>query len=254
MDPERRDDTSSGIGTLFGVGVGPGDPELVTVKARRVIAACQVIVSFAARRKGGRGNGLAVVEALLDDHHEHLRLSYPVTTEPVEEAEYARRLTELYDGAAGAIAAELDRGHDTAVICEGDPFFYGSYMYLHRRLAGRYPVEVVPGVTSVAAAAAAAGTPLVSLGETLTVIPATLPPEELQEAMASSGSAVVMKVGRNLPVVREAALASGLAKDAVYVELASCTGQRVIPLLDTDDVTAPYFSVVLFPSRVAGQR
>lgn len=233
------------MGRLFGVGVGPGDPELLTLKARRVLASCSVIAYFAARRS--RGNGFAVIEGLVEGHHDLLRLTYPVTTEPVDRATYERTIAAFYDGCADSIAAYLEAGRDVAVVCEGDPFFYGSYMYIHQRLADRYPTEVIPGVTSVSAATAAAGRPLVSMNETLTVLPALLPPDEMKETLAGADAAVVMKLGRRLPAIRDAVAACGLVDGAVYVERASCSEQRVLPLADTEDVEAPYFSLVLIP-------
>jgi precorrin-2/cobalt-factor-2 C20-methyltransferase len=233
------------MGRLFGVGVGPGDPELMTIKARRVLASCSVIAYFAAR--SSRGNGFTVIEDLVEDHHDLLRLTYPVTTEPMDRATYERSIAAFYDCSAEAIATHLEAGRDVAVVCEGDPFFYGSYMYIHQRLADRFPTEVIPGVTSVSAAAAAAGRPLVSMNETLTVLPGVLPPDELKEALASVDAAVVMKVGRRLPAIRDAAAACGLVDGAVYVERASCSEERVLALADTTDVEAPYFSLVLIP-------
>lgn len=233
------------MGRLFGVGVGPGDPELMTVKARRVIASSPVIAYFAARRS--RGNSFAVIDSLIEEHHQLLRLTYPVTTEAVEPTTYEQRMAEFYDESAATIADHLESGRDVGVVCEGDPFFYGSYMYIHQRLADRFPTEVVPGITSVSAASAAAGRPLVSKNETLTILSGVLPPDQLKEAMSGVDAAVVMKVGRNLSAVRDAAQACGLAEGAVYVERASCQEQRVMPLLETGDVDAPYFSLVLIP-------
>ena len=241
------------MGTLFGVGVGPGDPELITVKARRIIDACPVIAYFAARRRR-RGNGFSVIEQLVADHHQVLRLTYPVTTEAVGRASYEQLIADFYDESAAAVADHLEADRDVAVVCEGDPFFYGSYMYMHQRLAHRFPAEVIPGVTSVSAASAAAGLPLVSMNETLTVLSGVLPPDQLKEALAGVDAAVVMKVGRHLADVREAAQACGLAERAVYVERASCDEQRVIPLLETDDVEAPYFSLVLIPGTHITER
>jgi len=243
---------SMSTGRLFGVGVGPGDPELMTVKARRILASCPVVAYFAARRS--RGNGFAVIEDLLDGHHDVLRLTYPVTTEAVDRATYERSIAAFYDESAASIAAHLEAGRDVAVVCEGDPFFYGSYMYIHERLAHRFPTEVVPGVTSVSAAAAAAGSPLVSMNETLTILSGVLPPDELKEALAGVDAAVVMKVGRRLPAVRDAVEACGLADGAIYVERASCGDERVLALADTDGVDAPYFSLVLIPGTGITER
>ncbi|MHB1709868.1 MAG: precorrin-2 C(20)-methyltransferase [Acidimicrobiales bacterium] len=239
-------------GTLYGVGVGPGDPELITVKARRIIASCAVVAYFAARRK--QGNGFAVVEPMLEDRHCLLRLTYPVTTEAVDPTAYEQSMAGFYAESAASIAAHLEAGRDVAVVCEGDPFFYGSYMYIHQRLAHRFDTEVVPGITSVSAASAAAGRPLVSMNESLTVLPGLLPPDRLEEAMTGADAAVIMKVGRHLADIRDVARACGMAEGAVYVERASCDGQRVMPLLETDDVDAPYFSLVLIPGTHVAER
>jgi precorrin-2/cobalt-factor-2 C20-methyltransferase len=238
-------------GRLFGVGVGPGDPELLTVKAARVLRECGVVAHFAARRR--QGNAWTTVQTLLQPEQNVLRLEYPLTTEPADRDEYERCIAEFYDRAAEDVAAHLE-GADVAVVCEGDPFFYGSYMHLHHRLCDRYDTEVVPGITSLSAACAAAGTPLVSMRETLTVLPGVLPPEDLAEMLARVDAAVVMKVGRHLDAVRDALSAAGRAGEAIYVERASCGDERVLPLAETDGVDAPYFSLVLVPGRALGRR
>lgn len=237
--------TTAASGELYGVGVGPGDPELMTIKAHRVIEASPVVAHFAARRR--HGNAWSIIEHVVTAEQIVLRLEYPVTTEAVEPADYERQIADFYDRSADNIAAHLDAGRDVAVVCEGDPFFYGSYMYIHQRLAGRYPTTVIPGVTSVSAASAAAGVPLVSMNETLTVLPGAMQPSLLKEALAGVDAAVVMKVGRHLADVRDAAAAVGLAEQAVYVERASCATERVLPLADTAGIDAPYFSLVLIP-------
>lgn len=239
-------------GHLYGVGVGPGDPDLMTVKARRVVAACPVIAHFAARDRPG--NAWTIVDELIDPGQRVLRLEYPVTTEAIDRADYERIIAGFYDQAAARIAAELDTGIDVAVVCEGDPFFYGSYMYVHERLAVRYGATVVPGVTSFSAAAAAAGVPLASMNETLTIVPGVLPTDELKSALAGTDAAVVMKVGRRLEQVRETARSLGIDHRAIYVERASCPGQQVLPLDETDDVRAPYFSLVLVPGQAVRRR
>lgn len=235
----------STTGRLYGVGIGPGDPELMTIKAHRIVQTCPVVAHFAARRR--HGNAWSIIEHIVTADQTVLRLEYPVTTEAIDPADYEREIAAFYDQSAEAIAVHLNAGRDVAVVCEGDPFFYGSYMYIHRRLAGHYPTTVIPGVTSVSAATAAAGLPLVSMNETLTVLPGVIGPEQLKEALASVDAAVVMKVGRHLTDIRAAAAAVGLAGQAVYVERASCATERVLPLTDTADIDAPYFSLVLIP-------
>ncbi|MEQ1698614.1 MAG: precorrin-2 C(20)-methyltransferase [Ilumatobacteraceae bacterium] len=237
--------TTASIGHLYGVGIGPGDPELMTIKAHRILCAAPVVAHFAARRR--HGNAWSIIEHIVTSEQTVLRLEYPVTTEAIEPADYERQIADFYDHSANEIAAHLDAGRDVVVVCEGDPFFYGSYMYIHQRLAGRYPTTVIPGVTSVSAASAAAGVPLVSMNETLTVLSGVMQPAQLKEALANVDAAVVMKVGRHLADVRDAAAAVGIAEQAVYVERASCATERVVPLADTSDVDAPYFSLVLIP-------
>jgi precorrin-2/cobalt-factor-2 C20-methyltransferase len=240
-------------GRLFGVGVGPGDPELVTIKAARLLDECPVVAYFAAA--GRDSNARHVVEARINGHHRELRLEYPVTTETLPEGvSYETLLIDFYDESAKRIAELLDDGIDVAVLCEGDPFFYGSYMYMHTRLADRYPTEVVPGVPSMAAGAAVMGTPLACRDEMLCVLSGVLPADELERRLRLADAAVVMKVGRNLDKVREAVTAAGLLDQATYVERATTTDERVLPLAEADAKAAPYFSMVVIPSRTAPTR
>lgn len=233
-------------GRLYGVGVGPGDPELVTVKAQRLIGAADVVAYPTARAKSPIARG-AAAPYLRDDQVE-LPLQYPITTEATDHPEgYAGALRDYYDAGAAAIAAHLDAGRDVVVLCEGDPFLYGSYMYLHERLADRYATEVVPGIPAFAAASAAAGTPLVQRDEVLSIIPGTLPPADLRARLDSADAAVVMKLGRTFDRVTDALDEAGLADGAVYVERASHAGQRVAPLRDVDG-KVPYMSLVLAPT------
>lgn len=235
-----------GPGRFFGVGLGPGDPELVTLKARRVIAAADVVAWLHARR--GPGVARTIAAPFLRPGQIEVALRYPVTTEPAEPAGgYEEALRRFYDAAAEELAVHLDAGRSVAVLCEGDPFFYGSYMYLHDRLAHRYTTEVVPGVTSIAAAAAAAGAPLVRRDEVLTVIPGTLPAAVVTARLCGSGAAVVMKLGRTFDRVRAAAEFAGVAERAIYVERASAPEQRVAALGDVEGAV-PYMSLVLVPS------
>lgn len=237
----------SAPGRLFGVGVGPGDPELVTVKAQRVIGAAPV-VAYPAKTRGG-SIARRAAEPWLAPGQEELALIYPVTTGDTDHpAGYEGALRDFYDRAAEQIGAHLDAGRDVAVLCEGDPFFYGSYMYLHERLAPRYETEVIPGVTAFSAAAAAAGTPLAKRDDVLTVLPGTLPPDVLAERLRGADAAVVMKLGRAFDGVRAAAELAGVGERGVYVERASNDGQRVAALRDVEG-GVPYMSLVLVPTR-----
>ena len=239
-------------GRLFGVGVGPGDPELLTVKAQRIVAAVDVIAYPNARH--GRSVARAIAAPHFRGDQIEVALEYPVTTEQTDHpGGYEAALSEFYDTAAAQLAVHLDAGRDVAVLCEGDPFFYGSYMYLHERLADRYATEVVPGVTSFSAAAAAAGTPLVRRDDILTVLPGTLPPDVLAARLRAGDAAVVIKLGRTFPGVADAARRAGVTDRAIYVERASSDAERIAPLADAGD-RVPYMSLVLVPSSVPAPR
>ncbi|MGY1739292.1 MULTISPECIES: precorrin-2 C(20)-methyltransferase [unclassified Blastococcus] len=234
-------------GRLYGVGLGPGDPELVTVKAARLIGAADVVAFHAAQH--GRSVARALAAPYLRAGQVEELLVYPVTTETTDHpGGYQGAIDEFYEAAAARLAAHLDAGRDVVVLAEGDPFFYGSYMHMHKRLASRYPTEVVPGVTSVSGAAAVVGRPLVERDEVLTVLPGTLPAEELAEWLATTDSAAVMKLGRTFPQVRDAFEAAGVLDRALYVERATTERQRTMPLAEVDPATVPYFSLALLPS------
>jgi precorrin-2/cobalt-factor-2 C20-methyltransferase len=235
-------------GRLFGLGVGPGDPELVTLKAVRLLKAAPVVAYFAA--KGKKGNAFGIIETHLDDTQTRLPLIYPVTTEALEPPlSYETVIADFYDTAADIIAAHLDAGRDVAVICEGDPFFYGSYMYLHDRLAVRFDAEVVPGVCSMLGGAAVLGSPLVYRNQTLSVLSGVLPEAELKRRLADADAAVVMKLGRNFDKVRRVLSELGLADRALYVERATMTSQRIVPLAEVDPMASPYFSLLVVPGE-----
>ncbi|MFC9430403.1 precorrin-2 C(20)-methyltransferase [Streptomyces sp. NPDC056987] len=237
-------------GRLYGVGLGPGDPSLMTVRAVQVIAEADVVAYHSARH--GRSIARSIAAAHLRADHIEEPLVYPVTTGTTDHpGGYQGAMDEFYAESAARLAAHLDAGRTVAVLAEGDPLFYGSYMHMHKRLADRYPTEVVPGVTSVSAAAARLGTPLVEGEEVLTVLPGTLPEEELTARLASADSAVVMKLGRTFPAVRRAVERAGRLADARYVERATMSGERTGALAETDPDSVPYFSVAVLPSRVA---
>jgi len=246
-------------GRLYGVGVGPGDPELVTLKAARLIAAADVIAYPVAKRVTSPTTSRGVARTIADPHLRlgvtEVRLEYPMTIEPADHpGGYEAAVAEYYDRSAAELAEHLDAGRDVVVLCEGDPFFYGSYMYLHDRLAHRYPTEVVPGVTSFSAAAAAAGAPLVKRDDVLTILPGTLPRAELASRLRSSDAAVVMKLGRTFPDVVDAADDAEVGDRAVYVERASSPVERVAPLAEVDAATVPYMSLVLVPTAWGAPR
>jgi precorrin-2 C20-methyltransferase/precorrin-3B C17-methyltransferase len=233
-------------GTLFGVGLGPGDPELVTVKAARVIGQADVVAYHSARH--GRSIARAIAAAYLRPGQIEEHLVYPVTTESTDHpGGYAGALEDFYADAAARIAAHLEAGRDVALLAEGDPLFYSSYMHLHTRLTRQFDAVIVPGVTSLSAAAAAVATPLVAGDEVLSVLPGTLPVAELARRLSDADAAVVVKLGRSYPAVREALSMAGQLDDAVYVERASTTGQRVLPAAEVEAASVPYFALAMVP-------
>ncbi len=237
--------SSPSRGKLFGVGLGPGDPELMTVKARRIIDQADVVAYPTARH--GRSIARSIAAPFLRADHVEIAMTFPVTTEGVPPGGYDQALREFYDEQAALLASHLDAGRTVAVLCEGDPFFYGSYMYLHERLAHRYTTKVVPGVTSFSASAAAAGVPLARGDDVLTILSGTLRPEVLAHHLRTADAAVVLKLGRTFDDVREAAQRAEVSDRAIYVERASTPDERSLPLGDVDG-EVPYMSLVLVPA------
>lgn len=233
-------------GTLFGVGLGPGDPELVTVKAARLIGEADVVAYHSARH--GHSIARRIAEPYLRPGQIEEHLVYPVTTEATSHpGGYDGAIEDFYAEAAERIAAHLAAGRNVALLAEGDPLFYSSYMHMHTRLTERFHAVIVPGVTSVSAASAAISTPLVQGEQVLTILPGTLPGGELQRRLADTDAAVVMKLGRSYPAVRQALSSAGRLDEAFYVERASTEAQRVLPAADVDDATVPYFSIAILP-------
>ena len=237
---------SAASGTLYGIGVGPGDPELISLKAARILKSAPVIALFA--KRGNSGNALRIVEGLLAVDTILLRLDYPVTTElPETDPAYRATLVAFYDDCTARLAAHLDEGRDVAVPCVGDPFFYGSYAHLHERLAGRYPCEVIPGITAMSGCWTRTGRPMICGDDALAVLSGTMDGAELAERLKACEAAVIMKVGRNLPKIRSALSAAGILDRAIYVERATTPEERIVNLADKLDDEAPYFGIVLVP-------
>jgi precorrin-2/cobalt-factor-2 C20-methyltransferase len=235
-------------GRLYGIGVGPGDPELLTVKAVRLIKAAPVVGYFA--KAGRRGNARGIVDRWMTGDAEELPLHYPMTTEHAFDSPvYVTVLAAFYDNAAVAIAAHLDADRDVALLSEGDPLFYGSFMHLFIRLRARYPVTLVPGVTGMAGCWAAAAEPMTWGDDTLVVVPGTLPLAGLIERLRRTDAAVIVKLGRNFAKVRIAVQEAGLLGRAVYVERGTMENEIVMPLAEKTDEKAPYFSLVLIPGE-----
>ncbi len=233
-------------GRLIAVGVGPGDPGLLTLNAIAALEAADVVAHFA--KAGNASNARAIAAAHLKPGVEELPLNYPVTTEiPKADAAYRKALGEFYDASAHAIAAKLDQGRVVAVIAEGDPLFYGSYMHLHVRLAPHYPTEIIAGVTGMSGCWSSIATPIAQGDDVFTVLPATLPEFELERRLADTDAAVVMKIGRNLPKVRRALDRAGRLGRAIYVERGTMANALSMPLAHKLDTPAPYFAIVLVP-------
>ncbi len=234
-------------GVLYGVGVGPGDPELITRKAARLIGSARVVGYFSGPGRESIARGIAA-ELIADDVTE-LHFEYPTTTgQSRHEGGYYAEMDEFYDACARQVRDHLDAGRDVVMLAEGDPLFYSTYMYLHDRLDG-YPRRLVPGVTSIAGATAAAQTPLSWHEDVVTVLPGTLPVDELAWRLAQTEAAVIMKLGRTFPAVVQALHQAGRLNDALYIERATWAEERVLPLSEVDPATVPYFAIVVVPGR-----
>lgn len=237
-------------GRLTGVGTGPGDPELLTLKAVRALGEADVVAFFC--KKGSNGNGRMIVDAHIRPGTVEMPLVYPVTVEThKDEPDYKTPIADFFDRSADEIATHLDAGRNVAVLSEGDPLFYGSYMHLHVRLAPRYEAEVIAGVTAMSGCWSMVGLPLVQGDDILSVLPGTLSEERLAERLTATDGAVIMKVGRNLPKIRRALEAAGKLADAVYVERGTMANAATQKLVDRDESPAPYFSVILVPGWTA---
>jgi len=226
--------------TLYGLGVGPGDPELITLKAHRLLTSVPVVAYPAPEH--GESLARGIIAGYLPGTQTEIAIRMPLDLNrfPVE---------AVYDRAAEEIADHLDAGSDVAVICEGDPFFYGSFMYLFGRLSDRYRVEVVPGVSSLVACPAAAGAPLAARDDVLLVCPGLLEEDEMTRRLQHVEAAAIIKVGRHLAKIRRVLESLGLTDRAHYVEHATMADQVVLPFAEIDAARAPYFSMVLIHRR-----
>ncbi|RZO37716.1 MAG: precorrin-2 C(20)-methyltransferase [Rhodospirillaceae bacterium] len=227
-------------GTLYGVGVGPGDPELLTLKALRILTSVPVLAWPAPEE------GPSLAREIVADHLPGTQREIAIRM-PLLPARFPA--ADVYDKAALEIGEALDAGDDVAVICEGDPFFYGSFMYLFGRLSGGHAIEVVPGVSSLTACAAALGSPLSAKNDVLSVIPGPLDADTMAQRLAEADAAAIIKVGRHLEKIRSVLAQIGLLDNARYIQRATMAEQRIVPLADVDDGDAPYFSMILVHKR-----
>ena len=230
------------MGKVICAGLGPGDPDLMSVRSHRLITGARHIAYF--RKAGRQGQARAIVEGMLGEGVTEHAMEYPVTTEiHFSDPEYNRVLGEFYDQWADTLA-EIAKGEDVVVLCEGDPFLYGSYMHLYTRLQGRAEQEIVPGITGMSGCWTASGQPITWGDDVLTVAMATLSEDELAKRAAETDALVVMKIGRNLPKLRRALERAGRAEDAWLVERGTMPGQTVQRLSEIEG-EVPYFSIVL---------
>ncbi len=232
-------------GTIFGIGLGPGDPELMSLKAHRLLTGAKHVAFF--RKEGRSGRARTLAGDLVPESALEFAMEYPVTTEiPLDDPRYNELLSGFYETCCAHLADLAKAGEDVVVLCEGDPFFYGSFMHLYERLKDIAPVEVVPAITGMSAAWTATGQPITWGDDVLTVLMGTLSEDELAHRMETSDAIVVMKVGRNLSKVRTALTRAGKATDAWVVECAAMPDQKVARLSDiSQDYRPPYFSIVL---------
>jgi precorrin-2/cobalt-factor-2 C20-methyltransferase len=238
----------SGTGRLIGVGVGPGDPDLLTLKAVQALKNADVVAHFA--KAGNASNARAIATQFLRPGLTELPLLYPVTTEhPVGDPAYQSAIQGFFDEAATRVAAHLEAGRTVAVLSEGDPLFFGSYMHLHIRLMKRYRTDVIPGITGMSGCWSAAGLPIVQGDDVLTVLPGTLDEAELTRRFRQNDPTVVMKVGRNLPKLRRALIAADRLAHAIYVERGTMRNEKLMPLMEKPDDSAPYFAILLVAGR-----
>lgn len=227
-------------GRLYGIGVGPGDPELLTLKALRLLRAAPVVAYQSATDKESIAR--AIVAQYLPGNQIEVLFHLPRALEP-------EKAKSIYDKEIEPIADHLAAGRDVVVLCEGDPFFYGSFMYLFTRLCDQYETEVVPGVSSLMACPVALGIPFTYYTDILTVLPAPLPAEELTTHLLMTDAAAIMKLGRHFTKVRDILHKLGLASRARYIERASTSQQRIIPLDEVDPDKVPYFSMIVIPTK-----
>lgn len=226
------------MGRLYGLGIGPGDPELLTLKAYRILRSVPVIAYPTME------NGKVLARAIVADflRSEQIEVPMPLPFSPVRSSQ------PYYDIAAEKLAEHLSAGRDVAVLCEGEPFLYGSFMYLFNRLSTKFHTEVVPGISSTMASASALGVPLTYRNDVLSIMPATLDADILRDRLAVADAAVIIKLGRHFSKVREVLSELGLLSRSLYIERATMPNQRIVPILDVDAAEVPYWALIVVPS------
>lgn len=233
-------------GTLFGVGLGPGDPELMTLKAARVFSSAPVVAHF--RKAGRAGHARTIADSHIRADVIEAAFEYPVTTEiAFREDGYVSAIRDFYAASAASIVEHLHDGRDVALLCEGDPFFYGSFLHMYDRIKAAHPVMVIPGITGMSGCWTAAKAPITYGDDVLTVLPGTLDQDALAKHLRDADAAVIMKVGHNLDKIKAALMDAGRYDDAIYVERGTMPGERVARLAELGECAVPYFSIILLP-------
>ena len=231
------------MGRIVCAGLGPGDPDLMSVRSDRAIRSAAHVAYF--RKKGRPGQARRIVEGMLATGVVEYPMEYPVTTElPFDSPEYIHCLATFYDAWAERLA-DLAQTQEVLVLCEGDPFFYGSFMHLYTRLQGRAQVDVIPGIPGMVGCWSATQTPITWGDDVMTVLMGTLPDAELERHMQTADALVIMKTGRHLPRIRRALQATGRLEQAWLVERGTMPGQSVLPLSQVNGNDCPYFAIVL---------
>ncbi len=231
------------MGKIYGVGLGPGAQDLMSVRADRLIRSTRYIAYF--RKAGRNGHARTIVDGMFLSNAIEIAMEYPVTTEiPVSDSAYNRCLSAFYEECVQGLMECVRAGNDVVVLCEGDPFFFGSFMHLYTRLQHLTEVTVIPGITGMSAAWTATNRPITWGDDVLTVLMATLSEEELVERIVKTDALVVMKIGRNLSKLKRALAAANREDDAFLVEYAAMDKERICALKDSGE-TVPYFSIVL---------
>ena len=240
--------SSSEIGTIYGVGLGPGSVDLMSVRADKLIKSCNFIAFF---RKAGRpGHARQIVSEILPENVKEYAMEYPVTTEiPLSDPRYKKIMTSFYDECCRHIKSVIESGDDVCVLCEGDPFFYGSFMHIYERLRFEIPIEVVPAIAGMSAAWTATGLPITWGDNILTILTGTLSEKELVNKISTTDAAVIMKVGQNLNKIRAAITLAERERDAFIVEFAAMSNQSVCKLIEYTKEVAPYFSIIILHGK-----
>lgn len=235
-------------GMLHIVGVGPGHPDLITLKAARLIQTASHIVYFA--KKGKKGHARTIADSLIADTAQEIRLEYPFTTEiSFHDPAYREGIDAFYDRCAETMQDHLRRGTSLVLLSEGDPFLYGSCLYVFDRLKPFFPIEITPGIPAMAGSWSAACTPISHGDDVLSIIPATLPLDHIVVKLSACEAAIIMKVGQNLNKVRAALTQTGLLSRALYIQNATQPLQTIQPLHEYTNDHAPYFSLIMIPGR-----